>query len=218
MDWFPVWLSLRVASIATVVAAIVGIGLAYLLAKARFRGRSVVEAIATIPIVLPPTVLGYYLLVSLGARSPIGRAWQALFGSPLVFTQKAAVVAASVSAVPFVLRAARGSIESIDPRYEQAARAIGMPEWRVALQVTLPLARRGLFAALALGFARALGDFGVTVMIAGNIPGRTQTMPLAVYDAVQAGNDSRAASMAGVLAAIATVVLVVVNRYGRVAE
>lgn len=218
MDWFPVWLSLRVASIATVVAAIVGIGLAYLLAKARFRGRSVVEAIATIPIVLPPTVLGYYLLVSLGARSPVGRAWQSLFGSPLVFTQKAAVVAASVSAVPFVLRAARGSIESIDPRYEQAARAIGMPEWRVAFQVTLPLARRGLFAALALGFARALGDFGVTVMIAGNIPGRTQTMPLAVYDAVQAGNDSRAASMAGVLAAIATVVLVVVNRYGRVAE
>jgi molybdate transport system permease protein len=218
MDWFPVWLSLRVAGIATVVAAVVGIGLAYVLAKARFRGRSVIEAIATIPIVLPPTVLGYYLLVSLGARSPIGRAWQSLFGSPLVFTQKAAVVAASVSAVPFVLRAARGSIESIDPRYEQAARAMGLPEWRVAVQVTLPLARRGLLAALALGFARALGDFGVTVMIAGNIPGRTQTMPLAVYDAVQAGNDSRAASMAGLLAVIAMVVLVVVNRFGRGAQ
>ncbi len=216
MDWYPLWLSFRVASSATVIAAIIGIALAYLLAKARFPGRGLLEAVASVPIVLPPTVLGYYLLVSLGARSPIGRAWESLFGHPLVFTPTAAVIAASVSAIPFVLRTARAAIEAVDPRFEQAARTIGLPEWRVAAQVTLPLAGRGLIAGVALGFARALGDFGVTVMLAGNIPGRTQTMPIAVYDAVQAGNDHRASVLSAVLAGIAVVVLVAVNRLSRI--
>lgn len=216
MDWFPLWLSLRVAASATVVAAVVGIALAYVLAKGRFPGRGLLEAVASVPIVLPPTVLGYYLLVTLGARSPIGRAWESVFGQPLVFTQTAAVIAASVSAMPFVLRTARAAIEAVDPRFEQAARTIGLPEWRVAAQVTLPLAGRGLIAGTALGFARALGDFGVTVMLAGNIPGRTQTMPIAVYDAVQAGNDHRASVLSAVLAGIAVVVLVAVNRLSRV--
>jgi molybdate transport system permease protein len=215
MDWFPLWLSLRVAATSTVIAAIVGIGLAYLLAKGRFPGRGVLEAVATLPIVLPPTVLGYYLLVTLGVRSPIGRAWESAFGQTLVFTPTAAVVAATISAMPFVLRTARAAIEAVDPRFEQAARTIGLPEWRVAAQVTLPLARRGLIAGVALGFARALGDFGVTVMLAGNIPGRTQTMPIAVYDAVQAGNDHRASTMSAVLGVIAIVVLVAVNRLTR---
>lgn len=215
MDWFPLWLSLRVTFVATAFAAAIGIGLAYLLAKGRFRGRGLLEAIVSVPIVLPPTVLGYYLLVSLGVRSPIGRAWEAVFGHPLVFTATAATVAATVSALPFVIRTARAAIEAVDPRFEQSARTIGLPEWRVAALVTLPLARRGLLAGVALGFARALGDFGVTVMLAGNIPGRTQTMPIAVYDAVQAGDDHRASVLSGVLAAIAIVVLVVVNRLSR---
>jgi molybdate transport system permease protein len=215
MDWFPLWLSLRVAATSTVIAAIVGIGLAYLLAKGRFPGRGILEAVATLPIVLPPTVLGYYLLVTLGVRSPIGRAWESAFGHTLVFTPTAAVVAATISAMPFVLRTARAAIEAVDPRFEQAARTIGLPEWRVAAQVTLPLARRGLIAGIALGFARALGDFGVTVMLAGNIPGRTQTMPIAVYDAVQAGNDHRASTLSAVLGIIAVVVLVAVNRLTR---
>ncbi len=212
MDWFPLWLSLRVAATATVFAGLVGVALAYLLAKGRFRGRGLLEAIASLPIVLPPTVLGYYLLVSLGVRSPIGRAWESAFGHPLVFTPTAAVVAASISAVPFVLRTARAAIEGVDPRFEQAARTIGLSEWRVAAQVTLPLARRGVIAGVAMGFARALGDFGVTVMLAGNIPGRTQTMPIAVYDAVQAGNSHRASTLSAVLGGIAIVVLVIVNR------
>jgi molybdate transport system permease protein len=218
MDWFPLWLSLRVATTATILAALIGITLAYVLAKGRFPGRGILEAIATLPIVLPPTVLGYYLLVTLGARSPLGRAWESAFGHTLVFTPTAAIVAASVSAMPFVLRTARAAIEAVDPRFEQAARTIGLPEWRVATHVTLPLARRGLIAGVALGFARALGDFGVTVMLAGNIPGRTQTMPIAVYDAVQSGNDHRASTMSAVLGIIAVVVLVAVNRLSRNAK
>ncbi len=215
MDWFPLLLSLRVAAIATVLAAAAGIGGAYLLAKGRFPGRGLLEAIATVGIVTPPTVLGYALLVGLGARNPIARAWEHVFGSALVFPVTGAVIAATVSALPFCLRTARAAIEQVDPRIEGAARTMGLPEWRVALQVTLPLARRGIIAGVALGFARALGDFGVTVMVAGNIPGRTQTMPIAVYDAVQAGDDGRAALLAGILAAVAIVVLLVVNRFSR---
>jgi molybdate transport system permease protein len=215
VDWFPLLLSLRVAALATLIAAVLGIGGAYLLAKGRFPGRGLLEAVASLPIVLPPTVLGYYLLVTLGAQSPLGRAWESAVGSPLVFSVSGAVVAASISALPFCLRTARAAIEQVDPRVEAAARAMGLPEWRVALQVTLPLARRGVVAGVALGFARALGDFGATVMVAGNIPGRTQTMPVAVYDAVQAGDDTRAGTLALILAVVAVAVLLVVNRFSR---
>jgi molybdate transport system permease protein len=215
VDWFPLLLSLRVATLATLIAAVLGIGGAYLLAKGRFPGRGLLEAVASLPIVLPPTVLGYYLLVTLGAQSPLGRAWEAAVGSPLVFSVSGAVVAASISALPFCLRTARAAIEQVDPRIEAAARAMGLPEWRVALQVTLPLARRGVVAGVALGFARALGDFGATVMVAGNIPGRTQTMPIAVYDAVQAGDDARAGTLALILAIVAIALLLLVNRFSR---
>jgi molybdate transport system permease protein len=211
-DWFPLWLSLRVASLATLIASTVGIIFGYVLAKSSFRGRGLLEAILTIPIVLPPTVLGYYLLTTLGVNSPIGRAWESIFGSPLVFTPTAAVVAASVSALPFVVRTSRAAIEDVDSRYESVARVAGYPEWKVAFLVTLPVARRGLLAGVALGFARALGDFGATVMIAGNIPGRTQTLPISVYDALQSGNDSTARTGSLVLAGIAIVVLLAVTQ------
>jgi len=211
-DWFPLWLSLRVATTATVAATLIGIGVAYLLAKGRFPGRTLVEAIITAPIVLPPTVLGYYLLTTMGVNSPIGRTWESVTGSPLVFTPTAAVVAATVSALPFVVRTSRAAIDDVDERLEIAARVAGHPEWRVALLVTLPTARRGLSAGVALGFARALGDFGATVMVAGNIPGRTQTMPVAVFDAVQAGDDATAAAGSLILAAVAVVVLLVVTQ------
>ena len=212
-DWFPLWLSLRVATTATLVAAVLGIALAYLLAKGRFRGRALLEAIVTIPIVLPPTVLGYYLLTTVGVNSPIGRAWEGLFGSPLVFTANAAIVAATVSALPFVVRTARAAIESVDHRIEAVARVAGHPEWRVAALVTLPSARRGLTAGVALGFARALGDFGATIMVAGNIPGRTQTLPIAIYDAVQVGDHSTARTGSLLLAGVAVVVLLAISQY-----
>jgi molybdate transport system permease protein len=210
-DWFPLWLSLRVATLATLIAAIAGVGFAYVLAKGRFRGRGLLEAILTVPIVLPPTVLGYYLLTTLGVNSPIGQAWEDVFGQPLVFTPTAAVIAASISALPFVVRTGRAAIEDVDPRLEAALRVAGHPEWRVATLVTLPVARRGLLAGIALGFARALGDFGATVMVAGNIPGRTQTLPIAVYDSVQAGNDTSARTGAMILAGIAIIVLLAVT-------
>ncbi len=214
-DWYPFWLSLRVATIATLIAGVVGVSFAYLLAKGRFRGRSLLEAVVTLPIVLPPTVLGYYLLTLLGVNSSFGRAWERVFGRPLVFTVTAAVVAATISALPFCVRTARAAIEDVDPALEAAARIAGLPEWQVAPQVTLPVARRGLAAGIALGFARALGDFGATVMVAGNIPGRTQTLPIAVYDAVQAGDDATARTGALLLGAIAIVILLAVNRIAR---
>lgn len=213
--WDPLWLTLRVTAAATVIVGVTGIGFGYLLARARFPGRALLDALASAPIVMPPTVLGYYLLVVLGRRSPIGRAWEAVFGSPLVFTWQGAVVAASVASFPFCLRAARAAIESVDRRYEAVGQVMGLPGWRVAAQITLPLARRGLLAGVALGFARALGDFGTTVMVAGNIPGRTQTMPIAVYDAVQAFDYDRAGTLAFVLLLIAVTVLLLVRRLER---
>ena len=213
--WDPLWLTLRVTAAATVIVGVTGIGFGYLLARARFPGRALLDALASAPIVMPPTVLGYYLLVVLGRRSPIGRAWEAVFGSPLVFTWQGAVVAASVASFPFCLRAARAAIESVDRRYEAVGQVMGLPGWRVAAQITLPLARRGLLAGVALGFARALGDFGTTVMVAGNIPGRTQTMPIAVYDAVQAFDYDRAGTLAFVLLGIAVTVLLLVRRLER---
>ncbi|WP_334144471.1 molybdate ABC transporter permease subunit [Rhabdothermincola sp.] len=215
MDWTPLWLSVRVSLTVTAIVAVTGTGGGYLLAKAKVRGRGLLEAVASLPIVLPPTVLGYYLLVAMGRDSVIGRAWESVFGSPIVFTLTGAVVAATVASFPFCLRSARAAFEAVDPRVEQAARTVGLPEWRVALQVTLPMARRGVLAGITLAFARALGDFGATVMVAGNIPGRTQTMPIALYDAVQAGNDDRAALLAIVLSGVAVAALLAVSRLGR---
>ena len=210
-DWFPLWLSLRVASLATVLASLVGIAGAYAIARWRFPGRGLLEAVASLPIVLPPTVLGYYLLVLIGRDSPIGQAWEAVVGRPLVFTWQAAVLAAAVASLPFCLRSARAAFAAVDRRYEEAARVAGMAEWRVAFSVTLPLAARGVIAGVTLAFARALGDFGTTVMVAGNVPGRTQTMPIAVYDRVQAFDYATAGLLAVVLSVVAVTVLLVVR-------
>jgi molybdate transport system permease protein len=215
MDWDPLWLSVRVSLTATALTAVLGVAGAYALAKGRFPGRSLIEAVASLPIVLPPTVLGYYLLTVLGRRSPIGQAYEAITGSTLVFTVQGAVIAASVASFPFCLRTARAAIADVDERYEQAARTMGLSEPRIALRVTLPLARAGIFAGIALAFARALGDFGTTLMVAGNIPGQTQTAPIAVYDRVQAGEDAQAAAIAAILSAVAIAALVLVNRLAR---
>jgi molybdate transport system permease protein len=213
--WAPLWLSLKITACATALVAVTGIGLGYLLARREFPGRELVDAIASAPIVMPPTVLGYYLLVMVGRNSPIGRTWEAVFGSPLVFSWQGAVLAASVASFPFCLRSVRAAVEAVDRRYEDVGRVMGLPAWRVAVQITLPLARRGIMAGVALAFARALGDFGTTVMVAGNIPGRTQTMPIAVYDAVQAFEYDRAGTLAMVLLAVAVLVLIAVRRLER---
>jgi molybdate transport system permease protein len=165
--------------------------------------------------VLPPTVLGYYLLTMLGRNSTIGGAWESITGSPLVFTPTAAVIAAAVAAFPFVVKSARAALEDVDPRLLGAAATLGAPPVRVFATVSLPLARNGIFAGLALGFARALGDFGVTLMIAGNIPGLTQTGSLAIYDAVQANHEAEAAGMVGVMTAFAIAALYLGNKLVR---
>lgn len=208
-------MTLRVASIATAIATVVGIAIAYFLAKTKFRGRAVIEAIVTLPIVIPPTVLGYFLLTALGVNSAFGRAWEKVTGSAIVFTPTAAVIAATIAAVPFVVRASRAAIEEVDERAESAMRVAGHPEWKVALLVTFPLARRGILAGVALAGARALGEFGATVMIAGNIPGRTQTLPIAVFDSVQAGDIDQARNGSLLLVGIAIAALVAMTVLSR---
>ncbi len=188
VDWFPLWLSLRVATISTLTAAAGGVALAYLLANRNFRGKEALDAALTLPLVLPPTVLGYYLLVLLGRGSIFGQAYEWVFGQPLVFTWQAAVVAALLHSAPLLIKSARAGLESVDHTYERAARTLGASEWKVFWRVTAPLAQRSILAATALAFARSLGDFGVTIMLAGNIPGRTQTVAVAIYDAVESGN------------------------------
>lgn len=215
MDWEPLWLSVRVAVAATLITSVLGVAGALALARGLLPAPGLLEAIASLPIVLPPTVLGYYLLTALGSRSPVGQTYEAITGSPLVFTVQGAIVAAAVASFPFCLRTARAAIADVDARYEQAARTMGLPEWRVIAQITLPLARNGILAGVALAFARALGDFGTTLMVAGNIPGETQTGAIAVYDRVQAGDDAGAAAMAAVLSAIAIAALALVSRLSR---
>ena len=160
IDWFPLWLSLKVAVIATVVSLGIGLALAYVLARYRFRGRNVLDSLVTLPIVLPPTVLGYYLLVLLGRHTVLGRAFEAVFGFPLVFSWQAAVVAATFHSIPLLVKSARAALESVDRNMENAARTLGASEWRIFFRVTLPLARRSIMAATIFAFARALGDFG----------------------------------------------------------
>jgi molybdate transport system permease protein len=215
IDWFPLWLSLRVASFATVISLAISLYVAYLLANREWRGKELLDAITTLPLVLPPTVLGYYLLVLIGRDSVFGRFYEWIFGSPLVFTWQAATVAALFHSTPLLIKFTRAALESIDPSYERAARSLGASEWTVFSRVTVPLARRSILAAAALAFARSLGDFGITIMIAGNIPGRTQTMSVAIYDAVESGNGRLARVLTLVITAVAIAILYLTNRLER---
>jgi len=213
MDWFPLWLSLRVAAISTVLALALGLWVAWLLANRSFRWKELVDAAVTLPLVLPPTVLGYYLLVLFGRSSPLGKIYEWIVGHPLVFTWQAAVVAALFHATPLLIKSARAAFENLDQSYERAARNLGASEWRLFWRVVLPLTRRSILAASALAFARALGDFGITLMIAGNIPGRTQTVALAIYDAVESGKGNVALSLVLVISVVAVAILTVANRF-----
>ena len=214
MDLAPLALSLQVATVATLLAVIAGIPLAWTLARRRFPGRDLLAVLVVLPMVLPPTVLGYALLVALGRQGPFDPAVRALFGDGLVFTPAAAVVAAFVASTPFLVRAAQGGIEQLDLSYEEAARTLGRRELGIFLTVTVPLAWRGIVAGIALCFARAIGEFGATLMLAGNIPGRTQTASVAIYDAVQAGRLEQATAMAIALGLVAGVVLFLLARVG----
>lgn len=186
--WVPLLLSLKVAGWATFFAAGLGIGVAFLLSRWRSPLCSLVDSILTLPMVLPPTVIGYYLLVLLGRRGVVGE-WLGKIGIELVFTWQGAVIAATVVAFPLVLKSARAAFEDVDHRLESAGIVLGLSQTKVFFRISLPLAMRGIMAGVLLAFARALGEFGATLMIAGSIPGRTQTLSISIYEAVQGGND-----------------------------
>ena len=208
-DLGPFWLSLRVASLATLLIVAAGVPSAWVLARARFPGKSLVAGVLILPLVIPPTVLGYGLLLLLGRQGWFGRWLESTWGITVVFHWSGAVVASAVAAFPMFLLPARSSFEGVDPALEDAARLLGRGEASVFASITLPLSWRGLAAGSVLAFARALGDFGATLMVAGNIPGLTQTASLAIFDAVAADDPARAArlSLAVALASMAAVVL-----------
>lgn len=190
--WTALALSLKVAGCATLINLFLGIATGFFLARTRFPGRNLIDSLLTLPMVMPPTVLGYYLLVLVGRNSALGSWLYDSFGISLIFTWQGAVLASSIVAFPLVFKPARAAFEEVDPQLEQAGRILGLGEIAIFLRITLPLAWRGILAGLLLAFARALGEFGATLMIAGSIPGRTQTLSIAVYEAVQAGQDSTA--------------------------
>ncbi|WP_426171065.1 molybdate ABC transporter permease subunit [Pseudoduganella sp. R-31] len=205
-------LSLKVALWATLIDLVLGVGFGYLLARGRFPGRDVLDALLTLPMVMPPTVLGYYLLVLIGRNGPLGHWLQQHFGINLIFTWQGAVIAAAVVAFPLVLKGARSAFEAVDVQLEQAARVLGVPPLGVFLRVSLPLAWRGVLAGTLLAFARSMGEFGATLMVAGSIPGKTQTLSIAVYEAVQAGQDDTANLLVIITSLTCIIVLVAANR------
>jgi molybdate transport system permease protein len=214
MNLEPLYLSLRVATSAALLSMLIGVPLAaYLARRTTFLAR-ILDAFATLPLVLPPTVLGYYLLVAFGARSPLGAALDAI-GLPLVFTWRGAVLAAAFVSLPLITQSALAALETVDPDLEDVARTLGHSKMSVFLSISLPLAWRGIMAGLVLAFARALGEFGATLLVAGNIPGRTQTMPMAIYDAVQSGNQVEANMLALLLTAAAFLLLILIRRFGQ---
>ena len=204
--WIALGLSLKVALWATAIDLVLGVVVGFALARYRFPGRELVDAILLLPMVLPPTVLGYYLLVVVGRRGWLGHWLESQFGINLIFTWQGAVIAAAVVAFPFVCKSARAAFETVDVQLEQAARVLGLGAIAVFFRVTLPLAWRGILAGTLLAFARAFGEFGATLMVAGSIPGKTQTLSIAVYEAVQAGQDD----LANVLVLITSVTCIAV--------
>lgn len=217
--WVPLLLTLKVAGCATLLNLFLGIAAGHALARSRFPGRDLVDAALTLPMVMPPTVLGYYLLVLIGTQGPLGGWLLQHFGIRLIFSWQAAVIAATVVSFPLVFKAARAAFETVDPQLEDAARSLGLGEAAVFFRVSLPLAWRGILAGLLLSFARALGEFGATLMVAGSIPGKTQTLSIAVYEAVQAGQDDAANFLVGITSVTCIAVLLAAGRLapGRVA-
>ncbi|MBP0597046.1 molybdate ABC transporter permease subunit [Herbaspirillum sp. LeCh32-8] len=209
--WTPLLLSLKVAGLATLANMVLGVAAAYGLSRWRSPLRDFIDSVLTLPLVLPPTVLGYYLLVLFGRRGTFG-AWLDSMGIQLVFTWQGAVVASTIVAFPLVLKAARAAFENVDHQLENAARVLGVTEAGVFFRVSLPLATKGIAAGVLLAFARALGEFGATLMVAGNLPGRTQTLSVAIYEAVQAGDDGAATMLVVITSITCVAVLMLAGR------
>jgi len=213
IDLFPLYLTLKVSIVATFFSVFIGLGLAWLMARKEFVGKGFLDALVMQPLVIPPTVLGYYLLVLLGRSSPLGRFLEETLGITLVFTWKGAVIATFVASLPLFVRPARAAIEGVDKNLENAARLLGKNEWDVLKTITIPLAWRGIVAGSIMAFARATGEFGATLMVAGNIPGMTQTLSIAIYDAVQMGNTNLANLLVGIITLFSFLVIYFVSRF-----
>jgi molybdate transport system permease protein len=211
---FSLKLSLLVASIATLVVTIVGTALGYILARTRFPGRDSIDALCMLPLVMPPTVVGFYLLGIFGKRGWLGQYIYGWTGWSPVFTWEGAVIAAAVIALPLMIKTSRAALENIDTTYESVAYTLGKSKLETIFSVTLPLAWRGLLAGMALAFTRAAGEFGATLMLAGNIPGKTQTMPLAIYQATQNGDDNVATGLVILLTVTSFISIWSINKLG----
>jgi molybdate transport system permease protein len=215
VDFAPLVLSLEIAVLATILAGVFGMAVATALTKKNLPARDLLDALMTAPMILPPTVLGYYVLVALGRRSVIGHAFESITGHSIVFTRFGAVVAATIGGFPLVVKFGRAALEAVDPSFVDAARTLGASPLRAFFTIRLPLASRGVVAAVMLAFARSLGDFGVTLMVAGDIPGETQTASLAIYDAISARRQTEATGMVLILSAVAIGILYAVNKITR---
>jgi len=209
--WTVLFTTLRVALVATLLGAPVGILIGHALARRSFRGKSLVETLVALPLVLPPTAIGYLLLALLARDGWLGER-RLGFDPGVLFTWRAAVLASAVMALPLVTRTARAAFEGVEPRLERMTRSLGFSRTRTFLTVTLPLARRGLLAAVVLGFGRALGEFGATAIVAGNIPGRTQTLALAIFSEIQLGDTDAALRLVALTVVLALVVMGSVER------
>ena len=212
-DWHPLLLSLKVAAFATLLALLLGVALGWVFARRRFPGSGVLEAVCMLPLVLPPTVLGYGILVAMGRRSAVGAWLREHFDYTIIFNWHGAVVASALVALPLVLKSASAAFASVDRTLEAAARTLRQSRWSTFVRVTLPLAWPGILAGTLLAFARAMGEFGASLMVAGSIPQQTQTLSMAIYDAVQAGNNDAALLLVLITSALSVAILVLSNRY-----
>jgi molybdate transport system permease protein len=215
MDWTALWLSLRLAGVTVLILLPVGIWAGRLLAYRSFAGKGLVEALVALPLVLPPTVFGYYLLVAFGAASPLGQLWQAAFGRPLVFTFEGLVVASIIFNIPFAVQPMQRGFEAIPGEVREAAACCGMSPWQALRRVELPLAWPGILTAMVLTFAHTLGEFGIVLMVGGSIPGETRTVAIAIYDRVQAFDDAAAAQMSALLLAISLATIALTFAFSR---
>jgi molybdate transport system permease protein len=210
--WIALALTLKVAGWATAINLVLGVGVGWLLAHRAFPGRDLLDAVFTLPMVMPPTVLGYYLLVLIGSQGPLGAWLLEIFGIRLIFTWQAAVIAAAIVSFPLVFKAARTAFEGVEAQLEHAARTLGIGNAAVFFRISLPLAWRGILAGVLLAFARSLGEFGATLMVAGSIAGKTQTLSIAVYEAVQAGQDDTANFLVAITSITCIAVLLAAGR------
>lgn len=207
VEWQPILLSLKVAGISLFFVFVLGVAAAYTMRSFEFPGKAAVEAVFTLPLVLPPVVTGFLLLLLIGKQGPVGRLLSEQFQTQIIFTPYAAILAGTVVAFPLMYQSTKAALQSIDANLEDAARTLGASEWRVFFTITLPLAWHGLVSGLVLSFARALGEFGATIMVAGNIPGKTQTLPLAIYFAAEA-NDLTVAGLYVLIISLITFTLI----------